>query len=195
MSQKIGYSSDKEGQQGLTGEVQGSDGRINTSSRSDSRFYYNSRDTSQAYSLTWDDASTSAADYVLYIRNDRTDGKHLVIRSIGFNSDNTGVFKLWTTSGTASGPPAVTPACLNRAKTNSATVTALTAVTSASTPLALTSVDLLVDIASIGTTFGHEEFRLRDGLRLGEDQAIAIELDTAGGDPDRTWGTIFFYFE
>ena len=72
-------------------EVQGSDGRLNTSSRSDGRGYYNSRDESESYSLVFDDANATALDFIVYLRNDKTDGKHLVIRSASVNGEVTSV--------------------------------------------------------------------------------------------------------
>jgi len=178
-------------------EMQGSDGRANVSSRADSRRYYNSRDESETYSLIFDDANATADDYVVYLRNDKTDGKTLVVSAIGFNCEAaTSVLKLSTVTGTAGGGTATTPTNLNQAgQAKSATVTALTTADSNSTPMSGLTEDKVIDIAGIPSAFGHEEFRLDDTLRIGQDQAIAIELDTAAAIDVRVYGVIFFYFE
>ena len=79
----------------------GSDGRLNVSSRVDVRRYYNSRDESESYSLVWDDASTATGDIVLYWKNTNTNGKHLVISSVGINSQYASDWQLKMTTGTA----------------------------------------------------------------------------------------------
>jgi hypothetical protein len=191
---KTQYSSDKTN---ALEEVQGSDGRLNVSSRSDGRGYYNSRDESECFSLVFDDANATAADYVVYLRNDKTDGKHLIIQYIDIGCESTtSVLKLATVTGTAGGGTAVTPANLNQggvAKT--ATVTALATADSGSTPMSGLTEDKLIDIVGISGAYGHEEFKLFDQLRLGQGQAIAIELDAAAAADVRVFGTIFFYFE
>ena len=53
-------------------------------------------------------------------------------------------------------------------------------------------IDKTVDFVTVGAD-GHEELRLDDRLRLGQNQAIALEYDEGtGGD---MFGVIFFYFE
>lgn len=182
---------------GSVEEMHGSDGRANVSSRSDGRRYYNSRDVNEAYSLTFDDANASDGDYVVYLKNDKTDGQHMVVSAVGINCEAaSSVFKLSVVTGTAGGGVATTPTNLNQggvAKT--ATVTALTTADSSVTPMSGLTEDKLVDIAGISGAYGHEEFRLQDTLRLGQDQAIAIELDYAAAADVRAFGVIFFFFE
>lgn len=176
-------------------EAHGSDGRLNVSSRTDGRLYYNSRDKSQSYTLLFDDAACTSGDFVTSLFNDSADGKHMIIHSIGINADAAVTMKLHQVSGTAGGGAvAATPVNLNRAGTsNTATVTASTVANSDSSPISgLTSIHVL-DHAGI-VAGGHEEFRIQDGLRIGQGQGVAIEADTSTAGT-RVFGVIFFYFE
>lgn len=178
-------------------EAQGSDGRLNVSSRADGRGYYNSRDESESYSMVFDDATASAGDFVAYIKNTDTTGKHLVVRSVGINSDEAAVsFKLVTVTGTAVGGATITPTNLNQGGVaRSANAIVSGPVASGSTPMTGISIAKVIDHAGISAVFGHEEFRLQDQVRLGQDQAVAIYLDTAASEPIRAFGVAFFYFE
>jgi len=176
-------------------EAHGSDGRLNVSSRTDERIYYNSRDKSQSYSLVFDDAACSAGDFNVVLFNTSTIGQHLVIHSVGVNSLAVASFKLHQVTGTAAtGAVSATPMNLNRAKaSNSASVTASTVVNSDSSPISGITSSGVLDHASVAAS-GHEEFRIADTIRLGQDQGIAIEMDS-GANATRVFGVIFFYFE
>ena len=173
----------------VTGSIQvthGSDGRLNVSSRSDSRGYYNSRDLKQSYSLVFDDAAADANDYIVYWKNDSTD-KQLVIGSVGVNSTVAGSFKLHFVTGTVSGGSTLTPLNLNRTSANDAVATcsgngALSGLTS------IGEIDQLMVTAG-----GHEEFRLGDRIRLGQNDAIALEYDR--GSVTIAEGVIFGFYE
>ena len=185
MAHELQYTSD------LTGSIekaQGSDNRLNVSSRGDSRSYYNSRDESQAFSLVWDDASSAAGDMIIYWKNTNLSGKVLVLDSAGLNSEQAASFKLHIVTGTATGTTVV-PLCLNQASPKTAAAIAVEAAGTAITGLTSAGV---VDHASV-TTDGHEEFRLDDRLRIGQDQAVAIEYEQ--GTTGRTWGVIFGFYE
>ena len=184
----IDYVSDSTGSNET---AKGSDGRLNVSSRADSRSYYNSRDQSLAFSLTWQDASTADGDYVLYWQNTDTTGKTLVIDSVGLNSQYAADFELWTVTGTGGGGAAATPVCLNRSRTKSAQANAFTAVTSTVT---IGAEENRIDIVTVPAR-GHEEFRLDDRLRIGQDGAIAIKCDLTDTSPGRTHGVVFGYYE
>lgn len=189
---RIEYINDENGS---LQEAHGSDGRLNVSSRSDERIYYNSRDKSQAYSLVFDDAACTAADFNVVLTNNTTDGKHLVIHSIGVNAIAAASFKLHLVTGTAAGGAvATTPLNMNRAGTsNASATTAFTVANSDSSPISgLTSAGVF-DHAVVAAN-GHEEFRIQDSIRLGQGQSIAIETDTASSGT-RVFGVIFFYFE
>ena len=200
MAVQIEYPADESsGLQGSIATVHGSDGRFNVSARSDGRGYYNSRDESESYIMVFDDAGATANDFVAYLKNTKTDGKHMVIRSIGVNCIAAGsIFKLHTVASSVSpgSGTAVTPVNLNQGGVaKSATVDAQAPTNSNSTPMTLSATVDLIDILGVPTAYGHEEFRLNDQLRLGQDQAIALELEAAAATNVRTWGVIFFYFE
>lgn len=174
-------------------KAKGSDGRGNVSSRTDTRSYYISRDESESYSLVFDDANCSAGDFVVYWKNTNTQGKHLVIGAAGVNSENVGSFKIHIVTGTAAGGATVTPVCLNRAAPKSAAATALATADSDSTPMSGLTSEVEIDHVGV-VAGGHEEFRLGDRLRLGQDQAIAIEMDV-GVNSTHVWGVIFGFYE
>ena len=180
-------------------EVQGSDRRFNVSSRSDGRAYYNSRDRSESYVATFDDANATAADYVFYLKNTKTDGKHLVIQHVGLNCEGTyGVFKmvLVDSSVSPSGGTTITPVNNNQAGVaKSATVDCQGPTDSDSTPMTLSAVTDQLAIFSSSSAFGSFDFSFDDQVRLGQNQAIAIELDAASATSVRTFGAVFFYFE
>ena len=184
MAQKITVTSDKTG---ALEEVFGSDNRMNVSSRSDNRSYYISRDDSQAYSAVWDDSSSAAGDFICYLKNTHPT-KTMVLDSFGVNSENAASFKLHLVTGTAAGN-ACTPMCLNRVKVNAAQATCIEAAGTAIT--GLTSAGVFDHASSVAD--GHEEFRLQDRLRLGQDEAIAVEYEQ--GTTGRTWGVSFFFYE
>jgi hypothetical protein len=186
MAHEIQYTSDKT--KSLE-KAQGSDNRFNVSARSDSRSYYNSRDISLAFSLVWDDASSEAGDFIVYWANTDTTGKQLVIDSVGLNSENAASFKLHVVTGVAAAGASVSPFCLNRATPKTAQAIGMEAAGTAITGLTSAGV---VDHASTAIA-GHEEFRLDDRLRIGQDQAIAVEYEQ--GTTGRTWGVIFGYYE
>jgi len=182
---EIGFANDVTNAQEKT---RGSDGRLNVSSRTDNRMYYNSRDESQAFTVVWDDADSEAGDYVVSWKNTTATGKTLVIEGIGVNAIQASSFKLAKVTGTAVGV-AVTPFCLNQAVPLTASATCVEAAGTAITGL---TEEAVIDHAGCTAT-GHEEFRLRDGLRIGPAQTIAIEYER--GTTGRTWGVIFGYYE
>ena len=194
MSIEIEYFDDVSGNKQ---QARGSDSRLNVSSRSDSRAYYNSRDRSECYVLPFDDANATANDYIAYLKNIKADGSHLVIHSIGINCEAaSSIFKLSLVSGTATGGAVVSPTNLNQGGiARTSTSLSLTTADSGVTPMAGLTEDKLFDIAGISAAYGHEEFRIGDQIRLGQDQAVAIELDYAAATDVRCFGVIFFYFE
>ena len=171
--------------------IKGSDNRLNTSGRVDNRSYYNSRDEGQAYSTCWDFQSAEAGEFAAYFSNTSTSGKQFVIDSIGFNGATDARIKLWFVSGTAAGGDLLTPTNLNRTSPNAATATAMGGGSAATGITGLTS-DALIDCAFVKAG-GHEEFRLADRVRLGQNDAIGIEFDE--GTSGDVSGVIFGYFE
>jgi len=169
-------------------EAEGSDGRLNVSSRADSRAYYNSRDEGQTFSLLWDDADAAAGDLVCVWKNLRTDGKHLVISSIGINASLVSTVSVVFVSGTAAGGSVLTPTNLNATSPNDAPDG------SARGNSALSGLTELAEIdhAAVGAN-GHEELRIDDRVRLGQNNSIAIKYET--GSNGRCYGIIFGYYE
>jgi len=174
-----------------TGSIQivhGSDGRFDTSSRSDSRRYYNSRDLEQTYTVPFQDPDCDLGEFVVYLQNTSSD-LILVVSSIGINSTISGTFILHEMdSATAAGAAVITPQNLNLHSSNSAAANArggaggVTTVATAG----------IIDVLQVATG-GHEEFRLGDTLRLGQNQSIAVEYDR--GASSIVEGVIFFFFE
>jgi len=172
-------------------EAEGSDGRLNVSSRSDGRPYYNSRDEEQCYTVAFDFQSAAAGEFGVYWKNTNSSGKDLVISSVGINSVEASRIKLWFVSGTAAGGTTLVPTNLNRHSSNAATATAMEGGSAATGITGLTG-EALIDFAYCTAT-GHEEFRLSDRIRLGQNDAIAIEYDE--GTTGDFSGVIFGFYE
>lgn len=172
-------------------ETEGSDGRLNVSSRSDSRGYYNSRDVQQSYSMTFNHPSAADDQYSFYLKNTSVD-KTLVISSIGVNSTNIARLKFWSVTGTATDGIARVPHNLNEASPNDAAAVALhdgggTTIGGLSTEgIEVDDIQLIAN--------GHQELRLFDRKRLGQNDAVALEVDLATSTPT-VFGVIFFYYE
>ena len=188
MATEIQYNSDNGGS---VQKAQGSDGRLNVSSRSDGRAYYNSRDLGQSYSGVYEMTDATAGEFVAYLKNTSTTGKTLVVESIGVNSVEAAHFKLWFVTGTAAGGTTTTATNLNRSSSNAATVIGMEGGSAATGITGLTEAGL-IDLVYTQAT-GHQEFRLRDRLRLGQNDAIAIEYDT--GTTGDVGGVLFGFLE
>lgn len=186
---------------GTKEQAHGSDKRLNVSSRIDDRIYYNSRDESEAYSVIFNDAGATSADYLFYMRNTNTNGKHLVVNAVGLNSEVAATkFELLivtvTTGTDPTGGATLTPTCLNRAAPKSAAVAAFAPVDSNTTPMINITDGVELDHVGIGAIHGHEELRLNGTLRLGQDVALSIKLSTLPTVTDKNvYGVVFFYFE
>jgi hypothetical protein len=171
-------------------EAHGSDNRLNVSARSDNRAYYNSRDSGRCFTLAYDHQSAVAGEYSIYWQNTDTTGRDLVISSVGLNSAEASRIKLQFVTGTAAGGTVVTPLNTNGGKSNAASATcrqgasgdAITGLTTAGT----------LDFAYVQAT-GHEEMRLTDRVRLGQNDAIALRYDE--GTTGDFAGVIFAYYE
>ena len=129
--------------------------------------------------------------YGFYCKNTSTNGLTLVIDSAGLNSVEASRIKLWYVTGTAASGTLITPTNLNSASGNQAPATVMEGNTAATGITGLTTTGL-IDFAYIAAT-GHEEFRLDDRLRIGPNDAIAIEYDE--GTTGDFSGVIFGYFE
>ena len=170
-------------------EAHGSDSRLNVSSRADGRAYYNSRDQGQCFTLVFDHQSAAAGEFSAYWQNTSAD-KELVISSVGLNSVEASRIKLHFVTGTAAGGSSGSPVNMNKVASKQAgSVARIGASGDAIT--GLTSAGL-IDFAAVTAT-GHEEFRLSDRIRLGQNDAIALEYDE--GTTGDFYGVIFGYFE
>jgi len=170
-------------------EAEGSDGRLNVSSRSDSRSYYNSRDVKQTYSVAYDHQSAAAGEISLYIEN-TSSTKELVITNIGINAVENARIKMFFVEGTAAGGTVLTPTNLNKGSSNDATAI----VRQAGAGDAITGLTTLglIDFAAAPAN-GHDEFRLGDTVRLGQNDAIALQyVEGVTGD---FYGVVFSFFE
>ena len=171
-------------------ETEGSDGRLNVSSRTDTRGYYNSRDVGRTYTVPYSHMSSDPDDFVVYYQNLSTD-REFVLSSIGSNCSNDARLKLWFVTGTAAGGEVVTPTNTNRTSQHAADAnvrqstsgSAMTGIVSAS----------LIDCLAVQAN-GHEEFRLSDRVRLGQNDAIAIEFESGSSASD-VFGVMFGYEE
>lgn len=188
MSTEIQFTSDNTGSLEKT---KGSDSRLNVSARTDARSYYNSRDKGQTYSMVFDMQSAAAGEHVVYFVNTSTTGLVFVVDAIGVNSVEASRLKLWFVSGTAAAGNELTPTNLNRNSANAATATAREGGSAATGITGLTN-EAIIDMAYVPAT-GHEEFRLKDRIRLGQNDAIAIEYDE--GTTGDVSGVIFGYYE
>ena len=170
-------------------QAEGSDGRLNVSSRSDGRRYYNSRDLKRSFTAVFDHQSAAAGEYSAYWQNTST-SRDLVISSVGLNVVENARIKLWFVTGTAGGGATMTPVNMNYTSSKAAEATALQGQ-SGSGISGLTAAGV-IDFAFV-TANGHEEFRLEDSIRLGQNDAIAIEYDE--GTTGDFGGVIFGYYE
>ena len=167
-------------------EMEGSDGRANVSSRSDSRAYYNSRDAKQTYSVPYDHQS---GEFSLYLEN-TSSTKEMVISRASVNSVEFSRVKLWFVSGTAAGGTIITPTNLNKGSSNDAD--ALVRQAAAGDAITGLTTQGQIDIEFVSAT-GHGEFLLNDTVRLGQNDAIAIEYDE--GTTGDLAGVIDIFFE
>lgn len=172
--------------------VRGSNGRLNVTSRTDLRSYYNSRDVKQTYSMPWEHTAAADGEFCLYLRN--TDPKaHVVLSSVVINCDAEDArFKLHFVSGTSSDGLLVSPTNLNSTSSNAAAVTARQ--DGGGTPIAgITSISV-IDITYLRAS-GRETIQLLDRVRLGQNDAIALEFDENSGGTADAAGVVNFYLE
>ncbi len=181
---ELKYKDRKTGFQGFVG---GEDGAADVNSRSDSRAYYNSRDKEETYSLIWNVQNAVSDKHIVYWKN-TSSTETLVISSVGFNSNAVATFDLNFVSGTAVGT-AATPTNLNKSSSKDAAATAIT-----SNDITGLTVISEVDHAVVGAD-SHEELRLADRVRLGQNDAISIRIENTASDNLSTQGVIFGFYE
>jgi len=175
-----------------TEEMEGSDGRANVSSRVDGRAYYIARDQGQNYNMVFEHSAAADGQYSAYLQNTSTD-KTLVVTHIGLNATNIARIKLWEVTGTATDGVSVVPKNTNLVSSNDAAAATALHDGGGTTIGGLSVSGAAIDDVQLSAN-GHEEFRLNDTLRLGQNDAIAIEMDTGTSTP-LVFGLIAFFYE
>ena len=183
---KIDYNNDVHGSRQ---EAQGSDGRLNVSSRSDGRPYYNSRDLKKTFTTVFNHQSAVAGEFSFYLQNTSTTDD-LVIVASGLNAAQNARIKLHLVTGTAAGGSVLTPLNTNAGSSKAASA-ACRQGDSGDAITGLTSAGVL-DFVAVRAG-GHEEFRLNETVRLGQNDAIAYEYDE--GTTGDFFGVLFMYYE
>ncbi len=186
---RIQYIDDESGN---FGEAHGSDGRLNVSSRSDARAYYNSRDKELCFTVPFTHTAASDGEVSVWWQNTSAT-KELVISSVGINCDTVDTrFKLWFVTGVGADGAVVTPTNLNRQSSRAAEANARESA--GGTAISGLTLDVLIDYLILQAS-GHGEFRVSDRVRLGQNDAIAVEIDeNAAGTADIV-GVIFGFYE
>ncbi len=144
--------------------------RLDVSARVASRQYYESRDTGQVYTVISIDATAVANEETMYVQNTST-SKDMVIEKVTISADVDHQWRIKFVTGTAAGGSLLTPVNLNKASSNTASAVcrgdgAVTGLTD----------DGDITIVRIGAD-DHDEIRFDEALRLGQDDAIAIECE------------------
>jgi len=145
--------------------------RLDTSSRSASREYYESRDEGQVYSVISVDATAVANEETIYIQNTST-VKDMIIDQIIISTDTDSLWRVKFVTGTATGGSVLTPTNLNKASSN----TALANVRGDGDIGSITD-DGDIILVRVGAN-SHDELTFSEALRLGQDDAIAVECET-----------------
>ena len=170
-------------------EAEGSDGRLNVDASSDGRAYYNSRDKAQCYSFHFSHAAAIDGEYSMYMQNTST-SKTLVISSIAVNAVAATRIDIYKASGTATGVASI-PVNLNFESANDAVGIFMSDADGAIG--GITDVGQAIDDMQINA-FGHRDMEISDRLRLGQNDAISLEVITTA-TTSNVFGTVFFYYE
>ncbi len=145
--------------------------RLDVSARSASRQYYESRDEGQVYSVISVDATAVANEETAYLQNTSTT-KDLIIDKIVISVDTNSLWRVKHVTGTAAGGSVLTPVNLNKASSNDAD----TIVRGDGAVTGLTD-DGDITLVRIGAN-AHDELAFEEALRLGQNDAIAVECET-----------------
>jgi len=149
--------------------------RLDVSSRSAARAYYESRDEGQVYTVTVEDAGAVADEETLYIKNTSTTKDIIIVATIiTCDVSSRWRLKFVTNTSTVAGT-VITPTNLNKSSSNAA---------AAEVRGGATGVTNLIDAGTIGIlqcpAGGTVALKGSEGLRLGQNDAIAIECETSG---------------
>lgn len=161
-----------------------SDQRLDVSSRSAPRDFYVSRDDGQVFTSIADDPGAVANEEIMYLQN-TSPTKDIVIDDVIIASDTASKWRLKFVTGTASGTT-ITPVNLNKNSSNSAGCNCLGGAAG------VTGLTDDGDIAILRVPAGATDMLvLEEALRLGQDDAVAVECETSSAVEI----TIEFHFE
>lgn len=172
-------------------ETHGSDGRLNVSSRSDSRAYYNSRDQGLYFSLSFNHPDAVNGEYSFYWKN-TSSTKILVLQSVFINSDLGANCKLWFVTGAAGDGGIITPTNLNTSSEHAAEATALEDGGGTTISGLVTAGIIAYDKIPVDN---REKMRPCDTIRIGQNKAIALEVDLVTSGTPHVFGTAYGYYE
>jgi len=158
--------------------------RLDVSSRSASREYYESRDEGQVYSVISVDATAVANEESIYVQNTST-SKDMIIDQVIISTDTASLWRIKFVTGTATGSSVLTPINLKKASSNSASSTCR-----GNGAVGGTTDNGDIILARVGAA-EHDEFTFSEALRLGQDDAIAVECETNAAVEI----TIIFHFD
>jgi len=161
--------------------------RLDTSARSASRDYYESRDQGQVYTASMTDPGGQTTEDLLWLKNTSTT-KDIVIDNIYIASLAVSEWVLkFVTDPTAATGTNIVPTNLNAASSNAATVSCkggAAGVANLTDGATIAILRVGVGITSV--------FSFGEAIRLGQDDAIALELTTTAADGEIT---ILFHFD
>lgn len=158
--------------------------RLDVSARAASREYYESRDNETVYVVISVDATAVANEESIYLQNTSTT-QDMIIERIVISTDTNSLWRIKAVTGTATGSSALTPVNLNIASSKTAAATARG-------DGAVGSITDAGDLALIRVgADGHDEFDFSEALRLGQDDAIAVECETSAAVEI----SIYFHFD
>ncbi len=176
-----------ENSEGNQQKMHGSDNRADVSSRSSDRIHFVSRDDGQAYTVVSHDATAASGTYIIYLQNTNTNNQLMFIDKVDAHGVEAALFKLWFVTGTAAGGSALTPVNLNKTSSNSATANAR----GGDSITGLTAGGEIWPFRIAAT--GEKEENFDDAIILGQNDAIALEIDTDDGSPAIAGASIRFY--
>lgn len=161
--------------------------RLDVSARTASREYYESRDEGNVYSITMTDAGGQTTEDLIYLKNTSTT-HDIVIDDIfiGSLAVSEWVLKFVTNTSAVTGT-SITAVNLNKASSKSASVEARGGAAGVANLVDAGNISILR--VGVGIT---SDFKFGEALRLGQDDAIALELTTTAADGEIT---IFFHFD
>jgi hypothetical protein len=165
-----------------------SENRLTVNAKTNVRGYFSSRDQGNAYSIVAEDADPAAGEYTVWVQNNSTN-HFIVSRIITGSTDADVVWKLWQVTGTGATAAAITPKSLNLALAISASLTAKGGAGGV-TGLTTSGMITMWNQGVANSTF---VFDSNDMIRIGQNQAIALEYDA--GTTNACSITILGYFD